>query len=130
MLSRSTYVRQIDCVNIGLSSVMQIGDSQYIDASSQALAVQQGSKYYDDDPDQFEDYDIFRYLSPVPVIYEPIEMCVINKKPRISVDYLQVTAIASCSVVHIGNVDHSRLATRILNIRRVPSTGNPADLQG
>ncbi|WP_050614269.1 spore germination protein GerPE [Bacillus testis] len=130
MLSRSSHVRQLKIVNIGLSSIMQIGDTSYIDASSQALAVQQDTSYLEDDPDQFENYSVFRYRSPLPVIFEPIHMITNNKCLRINVDLLQVVGMASCSIVHVGNVRHARTATRILNIRRLPPSYNPVEQQG
>jgi len=119
MLSRTSHVKQINVKALIFGSNIQIGDTQYIDAMSQALAVQEASKNFIGDPERFEDYAVFNLRTPLPIIFENISMVQMNKKTDIHVDTINVIGVSSSSILAIGNVDHSQLSSRILNIRRL-----------
>lgn len=119
MLSRTSRVKQINVNTIVFSSSVQIGDTQYIDARAQALATQEPVKVYRGDPEHFADYPVFNLRTPLPIIFEKVSMIQMNKQPNICVDFIDVVGVSSASTLAIGNVDHIRLSSRILNIRRL-----------
>lgn len=119
MLSRTSRVKQLNVTTLVFSSSVQIGDTQYIDARAQALATQEPVKIYRGDPEHFENYEVFNLRTPLPIIFEKVSMTQINKQPNIYVDVIDVIGVSSSSTLAIGNVDHTLLSSRILNIRRL-----------
>lgn len=119
MLSRTSRVKQLNVTTLVFSSSVQIGDTQYIDARAQALATQEPVKIYRGDPENFENYEVFNLRTPLPIIFEKVSMTQINKQPNIYVDVIDVIGVSSSSTLAIGNVDHTLLSSRILNIRRL-----------
>lgn len=119
MLSRTSRVKQINVKTLIFGSNLQIGDTQYIDAKAQALATQEPVRVYSGDPEHFADYAIFNLRTPLPIIFEKVYMTQMNKQPNIQVDVIDVIGISSSSILAVGNVDHTLLSSRILNIRRL-----------
>ena len=66
-----------------------------------------------------EDYEVFNLRTPLPLIFEQVSMVQMNKQPNICVDIIDVIGVSSSSTLVIGNVDHTQLSSRILNIRRL-----------
>ena len=119
MLSRTSRVKQLNVTTIVFSSSVQIGDTQYLDATAQALATQEPVNVFRGDPEHFEDYEVFNLRTPLPLIFEKVSMVQMNKQPNICVDIIDVIGVSSSSTLVIGNVDHTQLSSRILNIRRL-----------
>ncbi|WP_042349606.1 spore germination protein GerPE [Bacillus massiliigorillae] len=119
MLSRSTHIKNVKVTNCGLSANVQIGDTNYIDGSFEAISVQHDYKALYGDPELFEKYPFFSEPLAIPIIYENITFTKLDKKPTIHVDHLQVTGVASSAVLAVGNISHTRMSSKLFNIRRL-----------
>lgn len=119
MLSRTVHAKQVKVINLGLSSTFQIGDTEYVDSSSIVIALKNEDDFIDDDPEKFKDFPVFLDRLPLPVIHENVSILKIDKKPEIHVDFINILALSSASLLVLGNVSHSRLSSRILNIRHL-----------
>ncbi|MEH6944172.1 spore germination protein GerPE [Bacillus sp. JJ722] len=124
MLSRSSHVKNIKLIIVGLSSNLQIGDINHVDGLFEALAVQHTSKVIIDDPEHFSSYSMFSEPIAIPIIYENMTFTKFDKKPTINVDHIQVNAVSSASVMAIGNISHTRMTSKLLNIRRLSEWEN------
>ena len=124
MLSRTSRVKQINVTSLVFSSSIQIGDTRFLDTAAQALAVQEASKCFSGDPELFQDYEVFNYRTPLPIIFENVSMTRTNKKSTIQVDVIDAIGVSSSSTLAVGNIDHTRLSSRILNIRRLAERGD------
>lgn len=130
MLSRSSHVNNIKITVVGLSANVQIGDTNHIDGIFEALSVQHISPpVIIDDPEHFSNYSFFYEPIATPIIYENMTFTKYDKKPTINVDYIQVTAVSSSAVMAIGNISHTRMVSKLLNIRRLADWENTDSCQ-
>ncbi|MGM9927230.1 MAG: spore germination protein GerPE [Bacillus sp. (in: firmicutes)] len=128
MLSRTSHVKQITIKSVVFSSNLQIGDTKYIDAASAVLAMQVPEKEFIGDSLRYEDYPVFNFRSPLPVLFEDFPMVTFNHHPRINVDEINIIGVSTSAIVAIGNTDHVRSSTRVLNI--INMMEEPASAKG
>ena len=119
MLSRTSHVNKLLVKNVVFSSILQIGDSTYVDSTSHALAVlQEDSDFSAEDEDDFSLHPIFNYRSPIPVISEKFTMITTHLSPKICVNNIEILAVSTSSLVQIGNAQHVRKSNRLNNMTK------------
>ncbi|ASJ54644.1 spore gernimation protein [Brevibacillus formosus] len=127
MYRRTSHVHKVDVLSVDASSVLQIGDSQRLDAVSNILAVQREKAIFYENEFMFEDYSAFSIPLIPPSLTEPICIDTFHDCPYIFVRNVRVPFIAAASVVHIGSNESISLETRVVNIRHLfreePHTG-------
>ena len=126
MLRRTSHVKLLTVNNVVFSSTLQIGDSQFVDSTSHAIAILQEHNHFSPlNEDEFNLHPVFYYQSPCPVIYEDVKMDTINDNPKINVRTLDILAASTSSLIHIGNSDHIRMSNRLKNLLKYDK--NPDD---
>ncbi len=118
MLKRLSKVDSLHIDAAILSSVIQIGDSSIINSFSRAIAVQRQKELFFSYEGDFRLYNIFSYSLPLPPIDEPITMQFTSLNPIIKVGSIDVTAMSSSPVLHIGSSEHVQAEARIMHIRQ------------
>lgn len=128
MLRRTSHVKSLTVNNVVFSSTLQIGDSQFIDSTSHAIAILQERNHFSPlEDDDFRLHPVFYYRSPCPVIYEDIKMATINNNPKINVCNLDILAVSTSSLIHIGNTGHIRMSNRLKNLLKYEKNPNGDD---
>lgn len=125
MLRRTSIVDQLKIDTVIISSIIEIGDSSYIQGFSRALAVQREKSVY------FGNEGSFQY----PVFYEPIPFQAIETNftmqteqlhPVIKVHSIDIHGVSASSIVHIGSSRHISMESRIKHIRHLLSRRSPS----
>ncbi|MFJ9499911.1 spore germination protein GerPE [Brevibacillus centrosporus] len=119
MNSRTSYVHSLTNISIDSSSVLQIGDSQKVDAQSYILAVQRDKVIFFENEFLFRDYVAFCEPFPLPSDCEPITTRTFHENPSIRVDKVNVSFAAASAVIHIGSSECVEMETRVKNIRHL-----------
>ncbi|MBG9944894.1 spore germination protein GerPE [Brevibacillus formosus] len=119
MYRRTSHVHKLDVISVDTSSVLQIGDSQQIDAVSNILAVQREQAIFYENEFMFEDYSVFSVPLTPPSLSEPICIDTFHDCPYIFIRKVEVPFVAGASVVHLGSNESITLETRIVNIRHI-----------
>ncbi|WNC12794.1 spore germination protein GerPE [Brevibacillus brevis] len=119
MPSRTTYVHTLTNLSIDASSVLQIGDSETVDAIAYILAVQRERAIFFEKEFQFKDYSAFFEPLPLPEDQECLCMSTFHETPAIRVDKVNVSFAAASAVIHIGSGDCIEMETRVKNIRHL-----------
>jgi len=119
MFQRTSVVNNINVKTGIFSSILEIGDSHLIQGFSRALAVQREAEIYFGDEGKFEQYSTF--LEPIPQlsINENIIMNKQNLNPFIKIINMDILAISTSSIVHIGNTCHVSLENRTKHFRQL-----------
>jgi spore germination protein PE len=124
MLLRTTFVDKIHVEGVSFSSILQIGDSCIINGLSRALAVQRETEIYFGDEGSFSAYPVFSESIPFQPINETVTLIFHNPQPLIKVDNIDITAISSSSILHVGNSKHISMEARLKHIRQLLPVGN------
>ncbi|SEN13310.1 spore germination protein PE [Mesobacillus persicus] len=119
MLQRTTSVKDIEIDSLAISSVLQIGDSEYIHGFSRAIAVQRQVELFFGNEGNFADYPIFSEPITLPPVSEKIHLTRQNINPFLKVGKIDIIGVSSSAVVHLGNTKHVSLETRIKHIRQL-----------
>lgn len=119
MYSRTSHVHIFTNISIDASSVIEIGDSEQVNAIAYILAVQRDKATFYENEFQFGDYTAFCEPLPLPVDQEPITILTFHENPSIRVDKVNVSFAAASSVIHIGSSESVQLETRVKNIRHL-----------
>nr|WP_184522709.1 spore germination protein GerPE [Bacillus benzoevorans] len=112
---------KVDSLHINsaiLASVIQIGDSSFINSFSRAIAVHRQKELFFTNEEDFRMHGIFSYSLPLPPIDESISMQFTSLNPIIKVGSIDVTAMSASPVLHIGSSEHIQAEARILHIRQ------------
>lgn len=126
MLRRTSIVDQLKIDTVIIASVIEIGDSSYIQSFSRALAVQREKSEY------FGNEGSFQH----PVFYEPIPFQSIDTNftmqtdqlhPVIKVHSIDINGVSAASIVHIGSSTHISMESRIKHIRHLMSHHSPSE---
>ncbi|WP_175638275.1 spore germination protein GerPE [Metabacillus schmidteae] len=124
MINRQSNVTSAYVNSVGLSSVFQIGDSLQITPTTNVLAVQREEEKffgYEGDTSMFQ---AFQEEIPQPIIYEPVITNFFHEIPRINVHSVNVTALSSSSVFHIGSTKDIIAEARVKHIRQLKNNNN------
>lgn len=119
MLSRTSIVDDLHIKTVSFSSTIQLGDSSIINGFSRVLAVQRESDTFLGTEGHFEDYPIFKEPIPLQPINENIISFKKNLIPSIKVGKIDVIAVSTTGLIHIGNSCNVYLETRVKHIRQL-----------
>ncbi|GKU81724.1 spore germination protein GerPE [Niallia sp. NCCP-28] len=119
MLQRTSVVNKAKAVVLSFSSIFEIGDANYFQAMSRALAVQRQKKIFYGIEGSFNDYPIFSEPLHLPPIEEEITCHFENLKPIIKVNNINITGVSAASLLQIGNCRHLYAEARIKHIRQL-----------
>jgi spore germination protein PE len=125
-MKRLSIVQLVHNEEIGLSSVLQIGDSREITARAKVLAVQRQYELF------FGNEGNVNY----PIFTQPIrrfaidttssQMNRLNESPVISVGTVRVLAVSTASVVQIGSTSIIDTEARVKHTRQLASNSGSA----
>lgn len=121
MLQRISKVKSFTAKSVIFGASIQIGDSSYINGTSNALAIQRRSNLIYDYENQFSDYKLFSQPSLFPIIDEPLHIQFENPCPFIEVGNIQIIGVSTAAIASIGHVDHIRMKSRVKHIRQLGS---------
>lgn len=119
MISRHSNVGSAYVNSIGISSVFHIGDSMQVTPKVKALAIQREEERYFGSEGNFSTYPIFKEEIPLPVFYDPIVTNFFHENPKINVHTINITAISSSAVFHIGSTKDIVAESRTKHIRQL-----------
>lgn len=119
MFKRTSRIDQMNINILGNSSVLQIGDTVEIDASTYTLAIKRDREFFSGGEESFGDYAIFTLPLLLQPVYEQIYYKKQNKQPEIHVPRINITAVSNASVAQIGSNKKIKLDSRIKNIRQI-----------
>ncbi|WP_275980323.1 spore germination protein GerPE [Halalkalibacter alkaliphilus] len=118
MLKRTSIVHNIKVINVGLSSIFEIGDSLSISPRSKAWALQRQFELFYGNEGHFRD-PVFTRPLPKPDFDEHVCFVRYNESPTIKVNNIFVTAAAASSVLHIGSTQLIDSESRVKHIRQL-----------
>jgi spore germination protein PE len=121
MLQRTSIVNKTNIDTVSFSSVIQVGDSDFIHGFSRALAVQREEELFYANEGRFADYPIFTEPLSLPAIEDSVGMYIHQRNPAIRVDHVDVIGISASSLLHIGSSRHVSMEARIKHIRQLSS---------
>lgn len=119
MFIRSSKVNSISINSLGSASCFQIGDSKEIHNVTRALAVQRERNFFFGNEGDFESFAIFNRLQPLTPNLDHFEMQTTTLHPIINIGSIDVLALSSSAVLHIGNSEHIQSETRVKHIRQL-----------
>lgn len=119
MLQRTACVDRIKIDSVIFSSVLQIGDSQQIQAVSRALAVQREAETFFSNEGNFSTFPIYTEEIPFLPINETIGFSVENINPLIKVGNIDILGVSSSAIVHLGNSCNISMEARVKHIRQL-----------
>ena len=125
MLQRISCVDQIKIDAVSFSSILQIGDSEQIQALSRALAVQREAEIFLDNEGNFAAFPIFSETIPFqPAVEENVVFSTHNLNPVLKVRNIDILGASSSSVVHLGNSSNIAMEARVKHIRQLLPRNN------
>ena len=111
------HTNKIRIKSVTFSSIVEIGDTHSFSPVTRAIAVQQEGGVEDDEPFQFEDYELFkREPAKLPAMTE-VEQVTTHHHPHIYVDNVNITGVSSSSNVQIGSINTINAEARIKHFR-------------
>lgn len=110
---------QIKINSVIFSSVLQIGDSQQIQAYSRALAVQREKEIFFDNEGNFASHPVFSEPIPFQSDIETVNSSTQNLNPFLKVRSIDILGVSSSSVVHLGNSCSISMEARVKHIRQL-----------
>lgn len=119
MFKRTSIVNEIKTTGITNSSTAEIGDSAYIHAFSRAFALQREEQLFLGDEVQFSNYDVFKRPFPDEPLAEQIHFESTAMNPFIKVGSINIMAVSSSSILHIGSSRNICLESRIMHVRHL-----------
>ncbi|MEH7355576.1 spore germination protein GerPE [Neobacillus drentensis] len=128
MLTRTSNVDHLEVKLVAFSSVIQLGDSGIINGLSRAIAVQREEEIFFGDEGNFPSYPVFTKPLPLPPITETISFLQHNINPIIKVNNIDVIAVSSASILHVGNSRNVSMEARIKHIRQLRLEGHEQDI--
>lgn len=119
MFRHIPVIGQLNVMSMASSSVIQIGDSNMLQARTRAILVQREQPFYLGIEGQFEGYSKFRDTEiTIPTRQTSIRMHVTNLNPFISVDFIGLENLEYTGLFHVGPIDYVFNNSRILQIRQ------------
>lgn len=119
MLQRTSNVDQLKIESILLSSIIEIGDANYIQGFSRALAIQRQAEIFFGNEGNFDQFPVFT----APLSFQPIEdkfsMYIEQLHPVIKVNTIDVIGVSASSVIHIGSSKQISMESRLKHVRQL-----------
>jgi len=119
MAGRTSKVESLTIITIDENSVLEIGDSQRVEAASYVLAVQREPAIYFQHEFPFAAYPLFSFPLPLPEPPEPFVITTCQEENTIRVRHVNASFLAASAVLQIGSNDCLTLDTRVKNIRHL-----------
>ena len=120
MLGRTVHVKDTKVNNVIINSVFQVGDMNFLDSFSNALAVKEKVIAYTGNEDEdFSRFRIFSMPASVPVIYENFPIYKNDLIPKLQVGCHYTNSVSTSSAFVIGNIGHVRMTSRVHHIRKL-----------
>ncbi|MEI5906488.1 spore germination protein GerPE [Bacillus spongiae] len=119
-MSRYSFVDGVKVRSIVFSSLVQAGDTQYLNGNARVLAVQREKEcFFGNEGDHLSQFRVFN--EPIPFLSAPIptEFSKIDLTPAIRVGVIDVIGASTVGIIHIGNIGDVRLESRIKHIRQL-----------
>ncbi len=118
-MPRVSVVNQVKVLDVGLDSIMIVGDLVEFKPVSYALAVQrQGADFFGKEG-HFPDFAIFRRPIPVPLVTEQVNVMTYNEGSHIFVNRIYVLGTAACALIQIGSQKRMDAVAKIKHIRKI-----------
>lgn len=118
MFRHIPVINQLNIISTAIGSVVQIGDSNMLQARNRAILVQREQPFYLGIEGQFEGYNIFRDTEiTIPTRQTSVCMHVTNVNPFISVDFVSLGSLEYTGIFHVGPIDYVFNNSRVLQIR-------------
>lgn len=119
MHHRISIVPIVDINSVSYSSILEIGDSHGINATSKAIAVQREFPLFIENEAEFSKYAIFSEVIPTPVMDEYVRTRFVHENPIIKVASVTVTGVSNASVVQVGSTHTIQAEARVKHIRQL-----------
>ncbi|WP_456271856.1 spore germination protein GerPE [Bacillus sp. AK031] len=118
MSHRYSIVNDMKVRTLSFSSVLEIGDSDWINSETKAFAVQRERELFFSSEGDFSQYPIYHEPIPLPSLPETVRVSTIDERP-IKVNKINITGISFSSVVQIGQTCNVYMESRVKNIRQL-----------
>lgn len=116
-MMRTSVVGSIKVLNVGIASVLKIGDSVEVTPNANVLAVQrQVSTFWGNEGD-LSQYSVFKQKIPIPLVHESVHIEKVNESPFIRVGRMNISSLSSSAVVQLGSTSQIKTSTRTKHIR-------------
>ncbi len=130
MCGRSSYVDSLKIITALFSSVIQLGDSCYIQGFTRAMAIQRQEELFYGNEGNFAAFPMFSDPIFIPLITENLTIQTSNPPVSIiKVNNIHVTGVSASSFVHIGNSKMIQLEARVKHIRQLSNEGGSGNTQ-
>lgn len=121
-MKRTSFVDSLKVDSLQYSSIIQLGDSSYVQAGNIALAVQREEEIFWGQEGDIRSYRIFSEPTPLVKINEQLSIETHNQSScGIKVHNIDIIGVSASSIVHIGNSKHVQTEARIKHIRHLLS---------
>lgn len=131
MFMRTSFVDFIKVKSVQFSSVIQLGDSSYIQGFSRALAVQREARLFYGNEGSFAEFPVFSKPIPFEPILENVSLQTDNlPSSSIKVGAIDILGVSASGVVHVGNSKVIQMESRVKHIRQLLHKGVSEKKQG
>jgi len=111
-----SLINNLSITTVSSTSVIQVGDSVTAHSSANVLAVQRQEEQFYQNEAPFTMYPIFsRPLAP-PLNCDSHSLFCSSKN---TVQFFDLKALASSSIIHVGDSSSIRMVTRVKHIRQI-----------
>ena len=122
LFNRTSYVHSIHVDSVAYSSIIQLGDSTFVQGFSRAMAIQRETELFYGNEGNFSAYPVFSEPIPLPPITETLWLEINNRIfSSIKVNDINIIGISASSMLHVGNSQSVQMETRIKHIRQLES---------
>lgn len=115
---RTALIKDIKLRALTTSSVVEIGDSSYIRSYARARALQREEEKFFEEEGDFS-AEIFQRPLPQDELMNSVVFESVSLNPIIRVNTIDIIAVSTSSVLHLGNSRSIFLESRVKNIRHL-----------
>nr|WP_283775161.1 spore germination protein GerPE [Bacillus zhangzhouensis] len=122
MMKRTSQVKFTKVNSVGISSVVQLGDTQELCPKVKVLAVQRTiSLFYGNEAENLDAKEFEVYYEPIPLMLpeRSVRTAFHHEKPVIKVSSIHVEGVSSSSVFQIGSTCRMNGVARVKHIRQL-----------
>jgi spore germination protein PE len=117
MHPRTSVVNKIDVNVILLGSVIEIGDTDFVEPNAEVFAIQREYPIFYGNEGSYDTYATFRIPLLKANIYESITASHYHENPFIKVNLLNVVGVSAGAYVQIGSTKTINAEGRVANVR-------------
>jgi len=127
MFVRTSIVDTLKLNTLSFSSIVEIGDSIYIQGFSRALAVQREKDIFFGNEGNFNVFPAFSKNPRFEAIDENFSMYQEQLNPIIKVNSIDIIGVSAASIIHIGSSKHISMESKVAHLRHLlPKKGVPS----